>query len=83
MLLMDRGIVSAVSIIVTSFCGLFGIAAALNGHLFTKINPLFRILLVVGGLSMMVPGTVTDIVGVVLVVGIIVVQRMLGKKAAA
>ena len=74
---------SAISIIVTSFCGLFGIASALNGYLYTTINPLFRILLVVGGLCMMIPGTVTDIVGVALVVGIIVVQRMLGKKAAA
>ena len=83
MLLMDKGIVSAISIIVTSFLGLFGIAAALNGHLFTKINPLFRIALVAGGLCMMVPGTMTDIVGVALVAGIVVVQFMMGKKEAA
>ena len=83
MLLMDQGIVSAISIIVTSFLGLFGIAAALNGHLFTKINPLFRIALVAGGLCMMVPGTMTDIVGVALVAGIVVVQFMMGKKEAA
>ena len=83
MLLMDKGIVSAVTIIVTSFLGLFGIASALNGHLFAKINPLFRVGLAAGGLCMMIPGTFTDIIGIALVVGIVIIQRMLGKKEAA
>ncbi|MBP3485306.1 MAG: TRAP transporter permease, partial [Oscillospiraceae bacterium] len=81
MLLMDKGIFVALQIIVTSLLGLFGIAACLNGHLFTKINPLFRIALAAGGLCMMVPGTLTDVVGIALVIGICVVQRIVSKKA--
>ena len=81
MLLMDQGIFVALQIIVTSLLGLFGIAACLNGHLFTKINPLFRIALAAGGLCMMVPGTLTDVVGIALVIGICVVQRIVSKKA--
>ena len=83
MLLMDQGPIVAIQIIITSFCGLFGIAAALNGHVYSKVNPLFRILLIVGGLCMMIPGTVSDLIGIALVVCIFLYQRMLGKKEAA
>ncbi len=69
-----------VQVIVTSLVGLFGIAAALNGNLFTKINPLFRLLLVAGGLSMMVPGTLSDIIGVCIIGVIFAVQWLWAKR---
>ena len=55
-------------ICVTSLLGIFGIAAALNGFLFGKLNLLFKILLIAGGLCMMDPGMMTDIVGLILVI---------------
>ena len=58
-------------------------AAALNGTLFRRINPLFRLLLVAGGLSMMIPGFVSDIAGLVLVIGVVILQKMGAKNAAA
>jgi len=67
---------SAALIIVTSLVGLFGIAAALNGFLYKKINPLFRIAMAVGGLCMMIPGTLTDVIGLVLVGGTCAYQYM-------
>ena len=69
-----------VQVVITSLVGLFGIAAALNGNLFTKINPVFRILLAAGGICMMVPDTLTDIIGIALIVAIFVVQYMLRKR---
>lgn len=66
--------------IITSLVGLFGVSAALNGNLFTKINPLFRILLLVGGLCMMVPETITDLVGIVIIIVVVVIQRQLGRR---
>ena len=61
--------------------GLFGIAAALNGHLYRPINPLLRILLAAGGLGMMIPGTLSDLAGLLLVVLIVLYQRYSALKA--
>ncbi len=75
-----EGPLQVVQIVVSSLIGLFGVAAALNGYLYSKINPLLRVALVAGGLGMMVPGTITDVVGLVLVVAVVVYQRMMAKR---
>ena len=72
-----------VQIVLSALIGLFGVAAALNGFLYRKINPLFRLLLIAGGLGMMVPGTLTDVMGLVIVGGIVLYQRMSAKRLAA
>ena len=83
MLFIDTTVVEVVQIVISSLIGLFGVAAALNGFLYRKINPLFRLLLVAGGLGMMVPGTLTDVIGLVVVGGIVLCQRMSAKRLAA
>ena len=79
MLLVDvagwRGVLEAALIVVTSLIGLFGVAAALNGYLFRPIHPLFRVLIAAGGLAMMIPGTLTDVIGLVTVGAVVAVQR--------
>ena len=72
-----------VQIVVTSLFGLFGVAAALNGFLYKQMNPLLRIVLAAGGLCMMIPGTLTDVIGLAVVVGIILFQRASAKRTAA
>ena len=79
---MAMKIVESVLIVVTSLIGLFGIAAALNGFLYRPINPLFRVLMAAGGLCMMIPDHISDVVGLIVVGGVIVFQRMGAKKAA-
>ena len=76
-------VIQSVLIVVTSLIGLFGIASALNGFLYRPINPLFRVLLIAGGLGMMIPGNVSDLVGFVIVGGVVVLQRMGAKNGAA
>ena len=61
-------------ICISALLGIFGIAAALNGHLYKKVPWYFRLLLVAGGLGMMIPGTLTDVAGLALVVLVIAVQ---------
>ena len=72
-----------VQIVLSALIGLFGVASSLNGFLYRKINPLFRLMLVAGGLGMMVPGTLTDVAGLAVVGGIVVYQRLSAKRLAA
>ncbi len=69
-----------VQISITAVMGLFGIAAALNGYLYRHIHWLLRLVLVAGGLGMMIPGTLTDVIGFALVVAVIVFQKISAKK---
>ncbi len=66
--------------IITSIIGLYGVACALNGNLFTKINPVFRILFAAAGISMMVPETISDLAGIAAIIALTVIQYLLGKK---
>ena len=65
---------------ISALLGIFGIATALNGHLCKKVPWYFRLLLVAGGLGMMIPGTLTDVVGLVLVGAVVAVQYMSAKR---
>ena len=67
-------------VIITSIIGLYGVACALNGNLFTKINPVFRILFAAAGISMMVPEAISDLVGIAAIIALTVIQYLLGKK---
>lgn len=81
MLLVDTNPLQVVQIVITSLAGLFGVAAALNGTLFRKMNPLFRLLLAAGGLCMMFPDTLTDVAGLLIVGGVCVFEYLSAKKA--
>lgn len=67
-------------VIITSIIGLYGVACALNGNLFTKINPVFRILFAAAGISMMVPETISDLAGIAAIIALTIIQYLLGKK---
>ena len=66
----------------SAIVGLFGIAAALNGYLSKPLNPIFRLLLIAGGLSMMIPGTLTDLIGLAVIAAVTVFQKLTAKKTA-
>ena len=67
-------------ICVSALLGIFAIAASLNGYLYKKVHWALRIVLAVGGLGMMIPGTLTDVVGLVLVAAVIAYQKISAKK---
>lgn len=67
-------------VIITSIIGLYGVTCALNGNLFTKINPVFRILFAAAGISMMVPEAISDLAGIAAIIALTVIQYLLGKK---
>ena len=81
MLLVDVTALGIVQIIITSLCGLIGVAAALEGYLCAQMHPVVRVISAVGGLLMMDPGSLTDIIGIALLVGVFVWQKVKEKKS--
>lgn len=79
----DASVFEMVLVCVTALLGLFCIAAALNGYLFKKINPVLRIALVVGGLCAMIPGITSDVVGIAVAVAVVAFQYLTAKKKEA
>jgi len=74
------GVIDVVIVVLTSIIGLFGVAVALNGNLFTKVNVVFRVLFAVAGLCMIVPETLTDIIGIAAIAALTVFQFALRKR---
>ena len=72
-----------IQVIITSLIGLFGVAAGLNGHLFKDINPLFRVIFIAAGLALMIPGTLTDVIGIGILLALTLLQRRGAAPASA
>ncbi|MDO4983135.1 MAG: TRAP transporter permease [Eubacteriales bacterium] len=81
MLLIDVTAFDVIQIILTSLVGLFGVAAALEGYLVSSMHPIIRIISAIGGLMMMVPGTMSDVIGIALLALVIIIQIVKSKKA--
>jgi len=77
------GAFEVVQIVISALLGIFGVAAALNGFLYRPIPALLRVVLAAGGLAMMIPGSLTDVAGLVVVVGIVLYQRVMSRRTAA
>lgn len=82
LLMIDTNAMAVIRIVITSFIGIFGVAAGLEGYLKKEMNPLQRVLFVVAGLMLIFPSWITDIVGIVLIVAVIVWQYAEAAKKA-
>ena len=80
MLFINAGVFDIISIVITSFIGIFAVAAGMEGHMFIKLPWWQRILTLAGGLMLIVPEMITDIVGIALVVLVIVIQKLTEAK---
>ena len=67
-------------ICITAIIGIFGVSAALEGYLLTNMKWYERIVSAIGGLLLIYPGIVTDIIGLALV-GIVLFEQLIRKKA--
>ncbi len=68
---------------ITALLGLFSVATALNGYFYCKVPVVLRLVLVAGGLCMMIPGLLTDVIGLVVLVAVVVYQYTHAKKINA
>ncbi len=83
MVFVDTTVIQVISIVITSLAGMFGLSMALEGFFRGSLNFPLRIVAAVGGLLLIYPGVATDLVGLLLVGGIIALQILREKKTAA
>lgn len=83
MLLIDTTPLKVVQIAITSLIGIFGISAALEGYLMTTIGLIFRVFLLVGGILLIDPSHLSDLIGLILIVITIVWQFIVSKHNKA
>ena len=79
MLLIDTTVPEVILITVTSLVGIASVSAAMEGYLFGRLSWFRRGLALAGGLMMIYPGTMTDVIGLVLS-GAVVALSMLDRK---
>lgn len=80
MLIIDTQPLQVVQIVITSLFGIFGLSAGLEGYVLRPAGWVERIILVAAGLMLVIPELITDIVGIVLIVGIILFQKFFKKN---
>ena len=82
MVFVDTTAIEVVSIVVTSLVGMFALSMALEGFYRGTLPVVLRIVAAVGGLMLIYPGVMTDVIGVLLVGAVIAVQITKEKKTA-
>ena len=83
MLLIDTTAGKVVQIAITSFIGIFGISAALEGYLKVHMGFVIRIMMAAGGLLLIDPKLTTDLVGLLLIAAGIAWQFAAAKRKTA
>ena len=73
-------------IVITSLIGIFGVSSALEGYMFARMNPIQRIFSTAGGILLIDPTLITDVVGIAIIAAVLVWQilqkGMTNKKKA-
>lgn len=83
MLGIDATFTDVLGTTLTAIIGMVGVSAAMIGFFITKTSWLERLLLLGGGLALIDPGTVTDLVGTAVLLSVAAFQYMRKKKAAS
>ena len=79
MLFIDTTPFEVIQVIITSFIGMFLVASGLMGYMLKDLNWPMRLICIAGGLCLIIPGTVTDLMGVAVLAVMILIQ-MMGRK---
>jgi len=79
MLFIDTTPWEVIQIAITSVVGIFGVAAGLSGYLGRSMNWVLRVIIIAGGLLLIIPGGVTDIIGLAVIIVIFAIQYFVGR----
>ena len=81
MLMLNARWYEVIQIVITSTVGMFGIGMGLERFWKTKLSILETLTALAGGLALIYPGTLTDVIGIVLVGLVVLSQWMQTRKA--
>lgn len=79
----DKPWYEIILLVITALCGIYIISAGMEGYMYKKMSWLERILALAGGLCMVIPGIVTDAIGVALIILVVIIQKIGAKKEQA
>ena len=82
-LLLSGNVIDIIFTIPLSIIGVFGVSCGLEGWIFTRQNILFRLLLFIGGIALIVPGIISDLIGFVLLAPLVIYSYKQSKKITA
>ncbi|MDR3232018.1 MAG: TRAP transporter permease [Synergistaceae bacterium] len=82
LLLIDTSFLEGLRVSVGACFGVFMIAAAVEGYLFTRMHWALRLVSAVGALCLIDSGLYTDLVGIAILIALLLVQRFIAKKQA-
>jgi len=67
-------------IVISALIGLYGVSAGLGGFMKLRLSLPLRILAILGGLGLIIPGTFTDLIGIAIIGAILLIQIVSAKK---
>ena len=73
----------ALWIMVTAFIGMLGVSTGMEGYMISRLNPVQRVLCLAGGITLIIPGAITDIIGIALIGSVFIMQKFLQPKVSA
>ncbi|MDR3139838.1 MAG: TRAP transporter permease [Treponema sp.] len=76
MLFIDTTPFEVVRIVVTSCIGMFGLAVGLEGYMLRRVFLVERLLAVAGGLLLIDPGLLSDLLGFAFIILVVILQRV-------
>ena len=83
MLLIDTTAGEVILIVITSLIGIASVSASMEGYIMGNLSWFQRGLMLVGGLMMIYPGTVTDAIGIALSGAVLIMKFVENKKMKA
>lgn len=74
LLMIDASFLEIIWVVLTALCGMIAIGAGMVGYWYRKVHWLERIIAVIAGLMMMYPESMSDVIGIAIFAGLIVLQ---------
>ncbi|WP_320794194.1 TRAP transporter permease [Pyramidobacter sp.] len=75
LIMIDGTFLEALPMIATALVGLFGIGGGLIGYINAPIESYWRLLMIAGGLGLLIPGAISDLVGAAVILAVYLCTR--------